>query len=133
MPAKNKERNYSLIVKGYRKFWGTKKIAWFDPPKGNWVRGDLQVSVNPELGLLINGKKHVVKLYFKAEKLSKLRVRTILRLIQKRVGADDVRVALLDVRNSKLYVGDAGDKPDDVDLLLNAEADAFATIYAGLK
>ena len=45
-----KKTAYPDIVKGYRKFIGTKKVTWFRPPHDQWSHGGLNVVVNPELG-----------------------------------------------------------------------------------
>lgn len=96
---------YPDIVAGYNKWWGKKKLAWFDPPTGLFSKHDIDVSINPELGLDINGKKHLVKLYFKADKLTKNRVDIITHLmaiVLNGKGKKGVVMSVLDVRNSKL-------------------------------
>ncbi|MGC8102652.1 hypothetical protein [Metapseudomonas otitidis] len=101
----HKIENYAEVVEGYRKWWGRKELVWFDPPRNFYNYNDFSISVNPELGLFINGEPHLIKLYLKSDPLSKLRVDVVgsvmgLTLAQ----SGEVRFGVLDVRNSKLFV-----------------------------
>ena len=85
--------NYAAIIRGYKQFWGRKKIGWFAPPRKCWHSNDIEVHINPELGLMLNDTPHVVKLYFKADELSKAKVDLSLFLMseflpKKRMKAD---------------------------------------------
>ena len=71
-----------------------------------------------------------LKLYFKAETLSKRAADPMLRLMEQKYGRR-TSAAILDVRRRRLYTGPVA-SPADLDLLLQAEATAFATIWAGL-
>ncbi len=101
----NKRVNYNLIEKGYRKWWGKKVLNWFDPPRGVYSFRDVEVSINPELGLEVNGTKHLVKLYFKPDHLTKNRVEIISHAMYEAL-KDDLEsgtcLSILDIRNSKL-------------------------------
>lgn len=66
-----KIKNYPNVIAQYKSFLGRKAITWFKPPFIHWKHGGLDVRVNPELGLVINGKRHIVKLYFKNAPLTK--------------------------------------------------------------
>ncbi|MDR3563676.1 MAG: hypothetical protein P4N59_19890 [Negativicutes bacterium] len=58
--------NYSRAVSGFDRFIaGSGDAACFVPPKAFWVKEDLIVSVDPELGIVINGIPYIIKLYFK--------------------------------------------------------------------
>lgn len=125
----NKTVNYPLLAAGYKKFLGRKSIQWYEPPKASWFQGNLEVRINPELGLEINGRPHLIKLYFKAEKLTKARIELINHLMLtaldvERAGAT---VGMLDVRNGNLIVADSLDP--SLAPLLNAEAIAFCEMY----
>ena len=65
----NDRINYAEAIKAYWKWVGKRTLPWFTPPKLTWHSGTVDVLVNPELGLEIDGAKHLVKLYFKADKL----------------------------------------------------------------
>lgn len=64
----SRKHNYQLAVGNYRRFVGRKKIEWLGHPKRKlWDAGDLQVRVNPELWVSINGEPHVIKLFLRTE------------------------------------------------------------------
>lgn len=98
--------NYGHALNGYRKWWGKKQIEWFDPPKNLYGHAGIDVAINPELGLVIDGQRYVIKLYLKDEPLIKLRIdlATVLMEIALRdlCEENDV-IALLDVRQGKLF------------------------------
>jgi hypothetical protein len=101
----NKVANYAEIAEAYHSWWGKKDISWFEPVTGTFERHGVTVSVNPELGLEINGTKHLVKLYFKSDKLTKNRVDMITFLMNhciKKPG-EDIIMSILDIRNKKLF------------------------------
>jgi len=102
-----KRTNYPPAIDGYRKWWGKKDLLWFEPPKASYASNGIEVAVNPELGLRINGTPHVIKLYFKAEPLSKLRVDLITVLMETVLRPkckNGEKMAVLDVRNAKLFL-----------------------------
>lgn len=102
----NKQQNYNEIIDGYKKFWGKKDLRWFDPPHLIWESHDIGVILNPELGLEINNIPHVIKLYFKKEKLTKARVDISLFLMHqfmsKQFNNKNINYCILDIRRSKL-------------------------------
>ncbi len=129
-----KIKNYSEAIDGYRKFWGNKTFKYFSPPSKHWVKGDLDIRINPELGLEYNGNFIIVKLYLKSDKLGKDKIEQILTLMesQLRKGFDkEIKMAVLDVKNGKLFLKEN----DDVSLfpLLEGEAISFETIWKGIK
>jgi hypothetical protein len=104
MDAK-KRKAYPAILSGYRKWWGQKELVWFPPPTETYSAHSIDVSVNPELGLEVSGIPHLIKLYFKAEPLSKNRIDIITHLMAVVLGADCPKgtvMSLLDVRRAKL-------------------------------
>lgn len=98
--------NYPDAIDGYRKWWGKKNLTWFEPPRNLYGHAGIDVAINPELGLVVNGNRHVIKLYLKADPLTKLRVDLITVLMEvalrPKCQADDP-LALLDVRQGKLF------------------------------
>jgi hypothetical protein len=101
-----KRTNYPDAVNGYRKWWGQKALVWFVPPRAAYAQHGVEVIINPELGLEINSARHLVKLYFKTEPLSKLRVDIITRLMDNTLRPQCQKneiMAVLDVRESKLF------------------------------
>lgn len=99
--------NYPTVIAGYKKWWGNKKLTWFQPLSEIFSRDGIEVSINPELGLSINGERYLIKLYLKADKLSKSRADLITGLMEQSLGpkSPNTKMCVLDVRNSKMYIG----------------------------
>jgi hypothetical protein len=99
-----KEKVYPELIAGYKKWWGRKQLQWVAPPANTYHHRGVEVTVNPELGLRINGAPHIIKLYLKAGKLTKNRIDVILHLMETSLPPDDFPVmGVLDVRNAKLH------------------------------
>ena len=98
---------YASLATDYNGWWGRKTIAWFAPPRSSWTPpgSAFGVNVNPELGLEINGVRHVVKLYFKSDKLTKARIDIVAELMHDEFAAayPQTEFSVLDVRNRKLH------------------------------
>lgn len=97
---------YTTVVKQYKSFLGRKKLEWFDPPKKDWEYEGLKIRLNPEIGLEINGEFHVIKLWFKAEKLSQAKVDCIILLMQEKLRSkkfNDINFSVLDIQQKKFY------------------------------
>ena len=121
---------YPLALAGYKKFLGNKAIQALPDVRSAWSHGNLNVSVNPELALTIQGVPHIVKLYFKAETLSKKHAELILLMMADSLGkkvAPGTVMSLLDVQRGKLFTATGVDqvlKP-----LLQGEAASFETMW----
>lgn len=102
-----KTKNYNDAISGYNKWWGRKSFQWFHPPRAAYAANGVTVNVNPELGLEFNGRRHLIKLYLKDERLEKLRIDPVTVLMElalrPQAHPDDI-VGVLDVRNSKLHL-----------------------------
>lgn len=128
-----RRRIYPSIVNGYRKLLASAQVKWFEPPVSAYRIGDIEVNVNPELGLVIDGKPHVLKMYFRGEPLSSKRTSVILNLLTSGLegaAAPGMVFAVLDVRKAKLHAFKAPNPR--LSLLLRGEAASFATIYSSL-
>jgi len=127
-----RRRVYPSIVAGYRKFLASGKITWFEPPVGTHRLGDLDININPDLGLVIDGKPHLIKIYFRGEPLSAKRTSVVLNLLAGGLAESNQGkvLALLDVRNAKLHTFKALNPR--LGVLLRGEAASFSTIYASL-
>jgi hypothetical protein len=103
-----KQQNYADLVQGYGKWWGRKKLTWVSPPASQlWSGHAIDVRVNPELGLQIDGQPHLLKLYMKDEKLTAPRVALITHLMSlthSALVAPNTALAVLDVRNARLFL-----------------------------
>lgn len=122
---KQKAKCYPPVVKGYQKFWGRKKLEWIEPPKSIWQHADIVVNVAPEVGLVIDGEVHVLKLYFRQERLTKERVCAINHLLEQQLRpklAPEVHLGILDIHRSKFLPAVAN---PDYQHLLEAEAEMF--------
>lgn len=94
------------MIESYKSFLGRKKIEWFDPPFKEWKINDLRIKLNPELGLEINDKLYVIKLYFKSDSLSQMKADLILLLMNTKLKKGDykqVTFAVLDIERKKLF------------------------------
>lgn len=134
-----KRKNYPDVINGYKKFLGRRKFEWIKPPQKDWKIGNISISVNPEIGLEEKKKDgtskfHIIKLYFKEERIQKSHVSQILTLMEMqlrdKVKESEVKFALLDIRKSKLHVKE--DNKLDERPLLEGEASSFATIWEKL-
>jgi hypothetical protein len=129
---KNKVVAYPILVAAYKRFLGRKNFAWFQPPKESWIHSTLSVTLNPELGVEIEGEPHLIKLYFKDQQPSKLQVNSILHLLHLELEnkKQPRTIALLDIRRAKLIT--MGTPDPLLTPLVQGEALSFAQIYNAL-
>jgi len=102
---KKKMVNYPSLVDGYSRWWGRKSLSWFDPGSELWSAHGIGVRVNPELGLTVNESRHLIKLYLKADPISKNRLDIITQLMDEALGPHQdtpCTMSVLDVRRAKL-------------------------------
>lgn len=128
-----KQASYRACRKGLRKWAGVsgrKRYEWMKPRKASWTAGGLEVAINPELWLKVDDDPHVIKLYYKKDKLSQHRVNLSLRLLETTVGKHG-RVAILDLQQGKLFA-QTTEPPEGIDLLLASEAAGMATLWDSL-
>jgi len=128
-----KNNNYRACVSGYKKWLGRKTYEYFTPPFEHWIRGNVDVRVNPEIGLKIGEVNYVIKLYFKSDSLKKSSADLILALMGDALGlpAAGTNYAVLDVRKRKLFDTAA----PDISLMPLAEGEAasLSTIWTKLS
>jgi hypothetical protein len=124
------QRIFPKVVIGYGKFLRRhRKVTWFEPPRGEHSLGELTVRVNPELGLLLDGQPHAIKMYFRGEPLTSQRA-ALINEIQSRALASTwpgMVFAVLDVRKAKLHPREA--KPG-YSRLIRAEAASLASLLS---
>jgi hypothetical protein len=132
-----KKLHFPAVLRGYKVFleqYVEKGGAeWFPPPRGVWSRGGVQVRVNPELGLLLGGVPHLVKLHFKQDKLRGNRVQVVTHLMREALAdaaPSGCVMAALDVRRGKLVAPslDAG-----VSLQLDGEVAFWSAVAASIE
>lgn len=128
-----KRTNYPKAIDGHARWMRRMTPTWLAcPTTRRWAAEGLSVRVNPELGLLIGGAPHLVKLHFKAEKLTKRQMDAILRMVEVTF-ADDPKgwtPSVLDVRRGKLITPTV-DVPG-IDAVLRSEAATFASLWRSL-
>lgn len=129
-----KRKAYRSCVRGHERWMGRRQFDWVQPESSViWPCGELEVRVNPELGLTIENHEYRIKMYFKADQLSKTRVDPMLHLIKTTLtrGRQSLRPGILDVQRGKLW------EPTidiaDLEALLVAEATAFMSMWNSLR
>jgi hypothetical protein len=107
-----KVHHFEEIISGYLKWWGKKNIKWFSPPSNSFCYNTIEVGVKPEMGLVCNNQKYVIKLHLKTEEITKTRADIVLHLMETslRKHCKDEIMAVLDVRSSKLITATAPTK-----------------------
>ena len=124
--------NYPAALGGYSKWWGTKTFSWFRPPSTTISRHGVELSVTPELGLVISGVRHVIKLFIRGEALPQNRADVVLRLMASsltpQLKAGDM-VAVLDVRRGKLLTLSGKAPATILDALLDGELAYIASLW----
>ena len=125
-----RRRHYDELCAAYLAWWGRQELDYFPPPTALLRRGDLTVSVNPELGLLIDRRPHVIKLYFKEPPLTKRYAEVAAALMHESLGGQAPSAAilgLLDVRRRRLHT--LRPRPD-LSALLAGELAALEAMWA---
>lgn len=130
--APPKQGSYLGILAGYRRFFGGRKqYPWFDPPSTVCQVGGLPVTINPELGLEIQGVRHLIKVYWKDDPpLTKPKVQLILHLMEQAFAriSPPATFGLLDARKGKLHT--VGAPTPGLAALLAGEAATFMAVYS---
>lgn len=129
---KNRRVRYGKLIPAYKKWLGKKSISWFQPASNTYQYADVTVAINPELGLEINGVRHVIKLYFKAAPLEKQSAALVVALMETMLPAEDEsQFAVLDVERGKLFLKGETD-PEKVLAMINAELAYVADLWSSL-
>ena len=131
-----KKDNYKLVCDRYKSFLGKKNIEWFDPHKETWAFSGLGIRVNPELGLIINGKPHIIKMYFKEDPsksdtlLNKRRLESIFYLLEDRIKpfhSDEIQLSVFNAKTGKLI--NQTKQVDGIKEILESDALAFMHLW----
>ncbi len=122
------------MVNGFITFWGRKDMEWIQPAKRLYSLAGLRISVNPELGLEINGIKYHIKLFLRSNEIIDRKhadiVNTLMELALRKKTEEGVVFAVLDVRRGKLYP--ERDLNPKIPVLLKAEAKSFQQAWKEL-
>ncbi|WP_191561599.1 hypothetical protein [Metabacillus idriensis] len=107
----SKKVNYQQVIDRYKSFLGRKNIEWFTPSKDKWIYNNLNITVNPELGLVINDVPHLIKIYFKENPsqpntlLDKRKLETIFFLMEDTLNHNyeqEINYSVLNAKTGKL-------------------------------
>jgi hypothetical protein len=121
--------NYRQCASAFNGWARKQKPASMKPRKKPWSSGELKVAVNPELCGEVGGQVHAIKLYLRADPLSKARSDVALALLRESFGKRTT-VGVLDVKRSKLFVPTR--EIAGLDALLHGEAAALVGIWERL-
>lgn len=124
---------FAKVATGYQKFlarWSN--VTWFDPPFREHQLGALTVRVNPEVGLMVDGRPHAIKLYLRGDLITPARIKATIAILSGALGVKwpATVVSVLDVRRARLYTPRAVSK--DTVLQLEGAAAAFDAIRRSL-
>ena len=131
----DRQKNYSIAVDGYCKFWSKRKTAkWIKPLKGNWSKGELRVSINPEVCLEHRGKVYLIKLFLHInEPFGRKQADMITWLMRDSFGkkaSDNMVFCVLDVKKGTLYQERTIDPK--IKALVESEAISFVSLWNNL-
>lgn len=128
-----RKTHYKEAISGYKKFLGRKSVHWFEPPRVTWSRGGLDIRVNPELGLVLNGEPHIIKVNFRTRGLNKRQIECVLLLLEdalRPIVGKKEHFSVLDVCSGKLFTSDQPRRYLAPYLL--GEATSFCTMWQEL-
>lgn len=126
---RREHRIYPIIIRGYDKFLRDDiRRPRFAPPLADYSFGDgPTIRVDPEIGLEIDGKPCIIKLYFRSDPISPQRIMVTNELLAAAFSETwpKATFAVLDVRRARLYKHRS--RPD-VKELLKVEAMSFGAL-----
>jgi hypothetical protein len=125
LAAPRKKKSFEACRAGLSEWARGKAISARRAPNVTWAAAGLEVRVNPELRLTVDGQQFAAKLYFKVPELNNIRRDNILCLLAE-TAPPDAEAAILDVRRGELITAEQPDP--NLDALLISEAAAFAAL-----
>lgn len=100
----NKKNNYNILAKKFVLWAKGKNISWHEPLRNIYLSNQTEIICNPELNVAIDGKKHIIKLYFSVkEPMTRERANYICYLMQSSIDINDVVYAVLDINTRKMF------------------------------
>jgi hypothetical protein len=120
-----KQASYEACRRGLTQWARGREILASRARAGFWEAGGLEVRVNPELRLTVDGGRFLVKLYFKADELTPARRENTLFLLSE-ISPQGVNGAILDARRGQLITENEQDPA--LDALLVSDAAAFSAL-----
>ncbi|MCA9714835.1 MAG: hypothetical protein H6713_10000 [Myxococcales bacterium] len=125
-----RRRHFEELARAYLGWWGRKRLTWFEPGWDVLELGALSMSINPELGLRIDGRPTMVKLYFKERPLSHKYADIVTKLMEMSLGEQapaGAQMAVLDIRRRNLHC--RAPKPH-LEALVRGEMAALTTMWS---
>jgi len=125
---------YPEAIKGYKRFLGRKKIEWFVPNRDTWKFRELQVRVNPDLGLVIDGIRYLVKLHFKGGSIDAHKLKLVFALMRTCLSPEELRntkMAVIEVSKGKMYI--EGKFDPTIGVVLEAQAISFIHLWNAVE
>lgn len=127
-PEDKRRRHYDELIKAYVGWWGRKQIAWIGGAKAVRRFDGFDLSINPELGVAIEGVPHLIKLHFKEAPLSKRYSEVLACVMYEGLRAPaQAELAVLDVRRRRLHK--LTPRPE-LSALVAGELAAFSAMWA---
>ena len=130
---KKKRASYPALISAYLGFIKRHSVRRIrKSPRWSWEAHGLEVNINPELAVEIDGVPHIVKLWLRTEKIDRHRLPAVLAMMHQSLGTEKtIRIGVLDVRRKKLHVYTTS-KPY-VMILLRNEARALAGMLEEMR
>jgi hypothetical protein len=126
--------NYRIMIEGFLKFWKPSRMKWLKPMKKMAHISGVKMNINPEIGVIWQNKKLIIKLFLKAnETLDKRHADIILALMESELREktdEDIQFAVLDVKRGKLFTYVNNDPR--LLILLKREGRYFADMWKDL-
>lgn len=104
--SEKRRAHYRRVLGGFALWAEQRQLEFFSAPRGAWVDGDIEIPVNPELGLVIDGERHLMKLNFQQVPLSEREAEVVLDLMHEVFGPTEptgTLMAVLDLATGGLY------------------------------
>lgn len=100
-----KHDHYEILIDQVQNFMQGIKYTWIEPPKNIIEYSGLQLKVNPEIGININGEPLFIKMYFKSPQISTEKIKVMLKIMQDAIKKDypNAKIAILDIRRCTLH------------------------------
>ena len=98
-----RQKNFINIVEGLSQILQEKEFEWLNPPKKIIFLESLPIKINPEIGLKLDNKSFIVKLYFKKEIPSIEEINIGLQIMSESHLLTDCIPAIIDLPRGRLF------------------------------